>query len=103
MHQAGRKVYIFPIDQVRAKHVTDPGLQMTGKIQTKSTLHMLFINKFLKPFILHNEITPRDNRSIFIHGEQFCVNYGATLTPFFGMGKAIICLLKLRAMGEESQ
>ena len=30
--QTNAKVYIFPVKQVRAKHVTDPGLQMTGKI-----------------------------------------------------------------------
>jgi len=30
--KAGNEVYIFPVSQVRTKHVTDPGLHMTGKI-----------------------------------------------------------------------
>ena len=30
--QAISEVYIFPINQVRAKHVADPGLQVNGKI-----------------------------------------------------------------------
>tara|TARA_B100000497_G_C7328526_1_gene217946 strand:+ start:284 stop:523 length:240 start_codon:yes stop_codon:yes gene_type:complete len=30
--KAGSEVYIFPINQVRTKHVTDPFLQMNGKI-----------------------------------------------------------------------
>jgi len=93
--KAGSEVYIFPVDQVGAKHVADPGLQMAGKIETKSALHILFINKFLEPFTLHNEITPRDNRAIFIHGEQFCINYGTSLTPVFRVRKSIVCIFQV--------
>ena len=48
---------------------------------------------------LHNEITPRDNRMIFIHGKQF-VNYkGTALNPFWGVGEAFICIPKVQGNG----
>ena len=57
---------------------------------------MLFINKFLQSLTLHNEITPRDNGLIFIHGEQLRINYGTTYFPFFGMRETIICIPKVQ-------
>ena len=49
--KAGSEVYIFPVNQVRTKHVTDPGLHVTGKIQTEFTLH--YIACTVHEFTLH--------------------------------------------------
>ena len=42
------------------------------------------------------------NRVIFIHGEQFGINYGTPFTPFLELGKPSYASFKLRAIGKES-
>ena len=72
---------------------------MIGQIKSKSAPHMLSIDKFQQSLGFPTEITPGDNRMIFIHGKQF-VNYkGTTLNPCWGVGEALICIPKVQGNG----